>query len=69
MLLETARCDQALTYISVRKPSPVVMIAQQILARPATVDQLLRAEGAGQSVRLSDDRDRFETFRLAALPV
>src|ERR1700710_2976005 len=32
MLLGTARWAQALTYVAVRNPSPVVMIAQQILA-------------------------------------
>ena len=44
-------------------PPPLGDRAEQILAGEDTVEQLLRAEGAGEGVRLGDDRDRFEAVQ------
>ena len=49
--------------LGIDAPAPVGDGAQQVLAGEDAVEQLLRAESARKSVRLGDDRDRFETFQ------
>jgi hypothetical protein len=52
--------------VRIDAPSAIRHVAQQVVTGEHSIEQLLGAEGAGERVRLGDDRDRFETLQAPA---